>query len=308
MLLPLDPLALCTAGFTAVLVGLGLLVWPWKQPEHGWRVPLVAGLALSGVGTGLAAGRADAWVVGPTLSLGAIGLLLTLLRSRLIARLSRVLAGPLLQAAVLLTVGVGLLAVGAYGIDRETQRDLDDTDRVFGEAWYRRPVERAPRASARTDEDRVIVLHAPIPGGDNTEARPTDPRGSGAHVIQTGPPDPRFNCHGWVFTGGLYLISGRDVELILEDNGYQEVKAPRAGDVAIFRDTTGFATHTALVCGVGDRGMVLLESKWGQGGRFIHTATDHPYSQDAVRYYRTGRGAHQLAGLKAAPPEIGAAE
>lgn len=308
MSLPIDPLTVCTVGITGVLVGLGLLVWPWKQQQQSWRVPLVSGLALSGLGAGLAVGRADVWLVGPALALGAIGMLLALLRSGLIGWLERALARPISQSAVLMIAGLGLLVAGIYGIDRDTQRDLNSTADLFKELWYRQPSRPISNVSARTDQGRAVTLHAPTPGDEIKGPRPTSRRGSGARTIQTGPPDPGSNCHGWVFTGGRYLVSGHDVELILADNGYLEVKGPQPGDVAIYRDTTGFATHTALVCGLGDKGAVLMESKWGQGARFIHTATDHPYSRDAVTYYRSDRGSHTLAGIGAAPPEVGAAE
>ena len=46
-------------------------------------------------------------------------------------------------------------------------------------------------------------------------------------VIQRAPPDERANCHGWVFTGGQYLLSGRSVPAILQGNGYTITDSPR---------------------------------------------------------------------------------
>ncbi len=31
-------------------------------------------------------------------------------------------------------------------------------------------------------------------------------------IIQRAAPDYRYNCHGWVFTGGEYLLRGHQVE------------------------------------------------------------------------------------------------
>ena len=42
-------------------------------------------------------------------------------------------------------------------------------------------------------------------------------------VTRVAPVDPACNCHGWVFTGGRFWVSGEDVPRILEDNGYRRV-------------------------------------------------------------------------------------
>ena len=39
-------------------------------------------------------------------------------------------------------------------------------------------------------------------------------------LIRTDEADVRYNCHGFVFTGGRYWIRGGYVEHILKDNGY----------------------------------------------------------------------------------------
>jgi len=115
-----------------------------------------------------------------------------------------------------------------------------------------------------------------------------------AAVIQRAPPDERANCHGWVFTGGKYLLRGRGVEQILADNGYSVTDSPQPGDLVIYRDAQQSINHTALVRGVLDEGTVMVESKWGIDGRYLHRPEDQPYAPD-FRYYRRSRPGHQVS-------------
>src|SRR5262249_26831322 len=124
--------------------------------------------------------------------------------------------------------------------------------------------------------------------------------------IQTAPADPAYNCHGWVFTGGRCWVRGGAVESILADNAYQVTTQPKEGDLAVFRSSAGEVTHTGLVRG-NAAGSVLIESKWGQMGRYVHTARDHPYRTDGLTYYHTPRGTHLLLGSQEAPPRVATA-
>src|SRR5207248_516297 len=45
-------------------------------------------------------------------------------------------------------------------------------------------------------------------------------------------------------------------------------------------------------------GVVLVESKWGQLGRYIHTCADHIYGDNTCTYYRSSRTGHVLRGLQ----------
>jgi hypothetical protein len=105
--------------------------------------------------------------------------------------------------------------------------------------------------------------------------------------------DKEANCHGWVFTGGKFLVRGESVERILEDNGYRLVKDPATGDVIIYRSMAGNILHTALVQAVLNDGTVLAESKWGIDQRFIHLPEHQPYSNDFT-FYRTHRRDHRI--------------
>jgi hypothetical protein len=109
------------------------------------------------------------------------------------------------------------------------------------------------------------------------------------------------NCHGWIFTGGRYWIPVEDVDLILDDNGYGRVPAPVPGDLAIYRDADGTPVHTGVVRAGGGDGPVLIESKWGGMGRFVHPPQVHPYGETTITYYRSPRRGHLLRGLPGAP-------
>ncbi|HUP77150.1 MAG TPA: hypothetical protein VM260_01225 [Pirellula sp.] len=105
--------------------------------------------------------------------------------------------------------------------------------------------------------------------------------------------DETANCHGWVFTGGRFLLKGIDVDRILCDNQYFLVNDPRPSDVVIYRDVLRHILHTALVQGILSDGTVITESKWGIDQRFLHLPTDQPYSQ-TFEYYRTNRQSHLI--------------
>jgi len=112
-------------------------------------------------------------------------------------------------------------------------------------------------------------------------------------IISRQAADKEANCHGWVFTGGKFLVRGESVERILDDNGYRIVREPAAGDVIIYRSLAGNILHTALVQAVLNDGTVLAESKWGIDQRFIHLPEHQPYSNDFT-YYRTHRRDHRI--------------
>ncbi len=111
--------------------------------------------------------------------------------------------------------------------------------------------------------------------------------------IQRNGPDQNANCHGWVFTGGRFLLKGNDVDIILADNHYVEVAIPEPGDVVVYRDGANRILHTALVQGILRDGTIISESKWGVDKRFLHLPDDQPYSS-IYSYYRTTRPHHLI--------------
>jgi len=114
-------------------------------------------------------------------------------------------------------------------------------------------------------------------------------------IIHRHPGDDRSNCHGWVFTGGRYWIPGAHVDLILRENGYQEVTKPQPGDLVVYR-TAGAVAHSALVRYISKGMPVLVEGKWGFSGVYLHPVEKSPYGMEFL-YYRSPRGGHLLAGL-----------
>ena len=112
-------------------------------------------------------------------------------------------------------------------------------------------------------------------------------------VIQRASADPLANCHGWVFLDGHYLISGESVQRILDDNGYEVVEETMAGDVIIYRDSDFNIVHSGVVRGVLDDGTVIIESKWGSEGVFLHNPKDTPYMA-TFEYYRSPRPMHRV--------------
>jgi hypothetical protein len=100
-------------------------------------------------------------------------------------------------------------------------------------------------------------------------------------------PNGIANCHGWVFAGGRYGILDELVPLILQDNGYAVVEEPREGDLAVFM-VEGCVQHSGIVRTNGT-GKVVVESKFGPFGVFLHAPDVHLY-HGASTFYRSRRG------------------
>jgi hypothetical protein len=105
--------------------------------------------------------------------------------------------------------------------------------------------------------------------------------------------DRRANCHGWVFTGGRFLLNGPQVERILKENGYTVTDMPQPEDLVVYRNNQGQIVHTGVVRGVLDDGTVMVESKFGLDGRYLHQPQDQPFSQKWA-YYRSTRAGHYV--------------
>jgi hypothetical protein len=112
-------------------------------------------------------------------------------------------------------------------------------------------------------------------------------------IIQILEPSKQANCHGWVFADGQFGVPSEQVDVILADNGYRAVDRPRENDLAVYRNIAGDILHTGVVQLVSDEGLVLVESKWGPLGVFLHPAAVQPYGAN-FGYYRTSRPNHRL--------------
>jgi hypothetical protein len=151
-----------------------------------------------------------------------------------------------------------------------------ETDRGRKVRLFTAPVQSMPEAALKVQERRMMQ-HWNLSGG----------------LIRKAPPDGRADCHGWTFTDGRWWIQGPDVPLILEDNGYEPVSRPQAGDLVVYCDLSGTITHTGVVFAVGERQEILVESKWCWLGRYLHAPESQPYGTQ-FGYYRSPRGSHGL--------------
>jgi hypothetical protein len=101
------------------------------------------------------------------------------------------------------------------------------------------------------------------------------------------------NCHGWVFSNSQFLLQGRYVEWILKDNGYVRTAKPGPEDLVVYRDEHGAIVHTGVVRGVLDDGTIMIESKFGLDGLYLHEPLAQPYATEYV-FYHTDRPGHAV--------------
>jgi hypothetical protein len=296
---------------TFVFLGAGVLPvgLVWLLATHTrWGRTLASQLTLAAVAGAGALALLPLW---PLLSLavgvsGVLMLGLAVLRSPLPGQLLQLSARPMGQAGLLTLIGVGLMGYGFYRIEADLSDHLAESDQLFQSLT--REVDFNPSPSLMVQTDRGTTVELWTPTSDSIEDLQSFSEQEylrrmhlEASLIQTGPADGDYNCHGWVFTGGRSWIRGQSVEAILQDNGYRETKRPMIGDLCIYRDNRGEVAHSAIVRGLGEKGVVLLESKWGKLGRYIHMAHEnHAYTGHDHRYYRSSRsGGHLLRGLPA---------
>jgi len=161
-----------------------------------------------------------------------------------------------------------------------------------------------PGAFAYTDLGTAIPLHRYEDIEEGGEISPVEliPPATAGRLIVEDPHESFANCHGWVFTGGKYMVRGQFVDTILQDNGYFPVSTPIVGDVVIYRDGTHTPVHTGLVKAVGQDGFVLVEGKWGSLGVYLHLPHEQPYSRD-FEYYRSNRPGHLLLDIPRSLPD-----
>lgn len=305
-----DFLAVCLFGAVAPLVGLVGLLFRWPAKSHR-RALGVAALALGGLGAAAAAGGHPriAWLA-PALLAGVCAASLALGSPRLRrggAWLLGLLGRPRLPWAVLVAGGPALALGWLSWLDAQAPAWVPGPD--YASAHRSVPLEAVRPSPAFTDAGRPLPLYRPAEEADPEALRSADAYaieawGLGEHAIRTGPPSQDCNCHGWVFADGRYWVRGEDVPHILRDNGYRVVADPRPGDLIIYGEGgEGQAvSHSGIVRAAGPGGPVLVESKFGKAGRFIH-------APDAVRYgasytyYRSGREGHRLRLSGESPPE-----
>ncbi len=143
-------------------------------------------------------------------------------------------------------------------------------------------------------EQRSEALGAPLSLAENDaeHIRHLLPHGA----IQVAPPDPSYNCHDFAFFGGANGTVYGSVKELLASGGYAPVVRPQAGDVIIYYGPGADPLHSGVVKATGKDGFVLVESKWGQLGRYLHEATI-PNFGVGYAFYR--QGAEPAAGAVA---------
>jgi len=292
-----DPLALAVLGLGGVLVGLAELGLGCVRRFPTWGVTLALAAALAAGGGAAYACDLAAMVAQPAwvLSGALVGLLLVRSKHSIAGR-------QLVQGGILTVLGGALLGFATYRLDQGLENDLSESD--FAMASLTDPIDVGgpPARLAHTDAGTQIPLFEPSPyasaASEDHEAKFLHNKRLGARLILTAPADLKYNCHGWVFTGGRYWVRGDAVATILKDNGYRQVERPRGGDVAVFRNQLGEITHTGLVRAGNRNGSILIESKWGRFGRYVHGPEEHGYRGHAVTYYHTTRGTNVLKGVE----------
>jgi hypothetical protein len=294
--------------FTVLLLGVGgsllALVGIWLEKRLGRRSNRIFGaslfLAFSLIAAALWISGQPAGAVGPFLALAAACLAAFAAQSALVRwGMSRLLK-PSVIWGILLVVSPVFSLVYAYRINRPAPLPPLITDAGPG-------IRRDPLYPLGvTDLGREITLFqydaskSPETLGDIL----VEQEELSQKVIRVAGPDAACNCHGWVFTSGRYGVASEDVDKILADNGYQIVEEPREGDVIIYRDDLDRVRHTGLIRFVGADGLVLVESKWGSLGIYLHAPADQPYGR-FFHFYHSSRPDHALSMKPAASPRSG---
>lgn len=86
-----------------------------------------------------------------------------------------------------------------------------------------------------------------------------------------------YNCVGMVFASRRTWVDTEEIHLILNEDGYRRVEAPEVGDIAIYRNPNNEIKHVATVLDnrafeAGGTPIVMVLSKWGGDGEYIHAA------------------------------------
>jgi hypothetical protein len=206
---------------------------------------------------------------------------------------------PVVRAALLTAGGIGLAIGSVVVFERTENRIINEIEAEFELFHAHVPANPSTRETAVTDRGTLIEIRestAPRAAEvvNDMESRLLASGSFRERVIRVGRADDRSNCHGWVFTGGRFVLRGVDVEVILNENNYYQESTPLPGDLVIYRGTPGGSiTHTAVVQYATDGEPVLVRSKWGSLGIFTHAVDQSPYGTE-FSFHRSPRGGHRL--------------
>jgi hypothetical protein len=291
----------------ATAVAAGLLTWAlatviFAPKRWYWRagVATVSAAATLGVLRVMLGQVTLPWM----LVIGGVGLILVCISSRqfwsgiaaVIQSLNTRRPARLFALATLLLVGLGWgLAYRHY-----EQTQLEQADAMLAASAARNAPAVVPANTLGvTDLGQTIALEVPVDPAEQADLEELEESSvpiqqyQQNYLIRRGPPDDTSNCHGWVFTAGKYNIAGRLVSTILEQNNYISVVQPEPGDLVIYRGTNGDISHSGIVRAVLGKDDVLVESKWGRMGVYLHPADKSCYGKDFM-FYRSERGSHTI--------------
>jgi hypothetical protein len=256
---------------TAVCVGLG-------QPPRVWLAPL---------------GLAALWALGHVaLSplLDQVGAALALLRR------PRGLGTALLAVSAVLTVA--MLRGSGKPLSADAAGDLLDWV-IPTEQYGLRAVQGKQVVTDRGRPVRLVARTRPAPVTPDLLAREAAvlrPHLLAAGLVRLAPPSADCNCHGWIFLDGRYWLPASDMNLILEDNGYEPVKTPRVGDLVVYRADDGEIAHSGVVLALEEGGAPLVQSKWADLGYYVHRAELRLFGRH--QFFHSPRTGHVLAGVQ----------
>lgn len=103
--------------------------------------------------------------------------------------------------------------------------------------------------------------------------------------IRTSQPNPNYNCHGWSFADGRRSVTVDEVYKYISGFRYRPVILPEPGDIVVYYDANNELCHSGIVKATGTKGFVLVESKWGALGRFLHLL-ETPQVATRYAFYR----------------------
>ncbi|MEZ6139385.1 MAG: hypothetical protein R3B84_02330 [Zavarzinella sp.] len=302
-------LGMITIGFVLFLYGLVRAGISYFRPRWGniAAIPTFGILAaitviLSNNDWDIAGSAVIAAGLVGALSLGSI----PRVQMNLVALFGRI-ARPRAISAIVVVGGICTMLTGMIRFETVSKiKDLADTE--YLESVASKPPTKPIEAAAVTDTGKSLTFHAPLRMrsdqviSDN-EKKTLSGIPAGNRVIRHEPASDRCNCHGWVFSGGRYWLTAENVEQILTDNGYQTVKTPIPGDVVIYRDDTGYITHTGMVYGAGSTTRTQVIGKWGWMGVYIHYVDESCYGKNYA-FYRSSRPGHVVRGVDGNDPTL----
>jgi hypothetical protein len=185
--------------------------------------------------------------------------------------------------------GLSLTILGQWQYQREENTAVcRDMEGLETHPWRQPQPAPRPAIIAKTDRGSRVPLERVETQTrnylNNEEERVLLQSAFRESIIRREPATDDSNCHGWVFTGGKYWVSGSAVDCILAENGYEIIVDPQPGDLVVYR-RAGSPTHTAIVRYVTPGLPVLVEGKWSWMGVFLHPVDQSAYGTNHSYYW-----------------------